>query len=522
MADDPKRPPPGAAPPPAAQPANVIGPWHGNAGDLRQQLGIAPQPAQPQPAQPQWQQPAQPPHAQPPQPYAPQPYAPQPQQPYAPQPQQPYAPQPQPYAPQPPPYAPQPQQPYAPQPPQPYAAQPYAQAPHQQSYAPQSQPPPPYAQTLPQAWSQPRRTHLAAAVRPPSGTGVVAMAVLSLRRALRLRIDANEVLDDERAAMLAAQPAITDGSQQAFMAWRRSVLFVAAVLMIPVALLHAIDNLKFEDGTPEVWKTLEYVSVAVETTFALFLWTQVGKWRAWRTQSRRLAWGWLLYFVTPFLVFLYPLASAVDYGQLDPASEHAAKVAIGVAIGAQAFLSLAPKIISLLQGLIRASIATKTLFPGASAPGWMMVIAAPLYMIIFYVFVLLPYHFTGSGLVALGTLLVLAAKGSLVRAGLQLTRPMADDVARRTTQRAQTLWMTLLLGGIAFIVGGLWALVSKASPLALVSFALSMGANILLLTLIATDALISGLDRARGVTPEESELADEAQRDVAAFTALRS
>jgi len=368
----------------------------------------------------------------------------------------------------------------------------------------------------------PRRTHLAQAVKPPTGTGVVAMALLSLRRALRLRIDANEVLDDERTAMLSAQPAITDESQQAFMAWRRSVLFVAALLMIPVAIFHAIDNLDFDATTPEVWKDLAYVSVAVEVGFALFLWTQVGKWRAWRTQSRRLAWGWLFYFLTPFLIFLYPLASAVDYSGIEASQSHAAKIAIGMAIGAQAFLSLAPKIISLLQGLIRASIATKTLFPGASAPGWMMVIAAPLYMIIFYVFVLLPYHFTGSGLVVIGTLLVLSAKGSLVRAGLRLTRPMTDEHARRATQRAQTLWMTLLLSGIGFIVAGLWELISKASVVSLASFALSMAANILLLTLIATDTLIAGLDRARGVTPEEEQLADEAKTDIAAFTALRS
>ncbi|HEY0253051.1 MAG TPA: hypothetical protein VGC41_16060, partial [Kofleriaceae bacterium] len=162
-----------------------------------------------------------------------------------------------------------------------------------------------------------------------------------------------------------------------------------------------------------------------------------------------------------------------------------------------------------------------TLFPGASAPGWMMVIAAPLYMIIFYVFVLLPYHFTGSELVVIGTLLVLAAKGTLVRAGLRLTRPMTDADAQHATHKAQMLWMTLLVAGIAFIVGGLWDLVAKASPLTVVNFALSMGANILLLTLIATDTIISGLDRARGVTPEESALAAEVQDDIAAFTALR-
>jgi len=177
-------------------------------------------------------------------------------------------------------------------------------------------------------------------------------------------------------------------------------------------------------------------------------------------------------------------------------------------------------VISLLQGLIRASIATKTLFPGATAPGWLMVIAAPLYMIVFYTFVLLPYHFTGSGYVVAGMLLVLAAKGSLVRAGLGLTRPMVGEAARAATSKTLRLWMGLLLAGAALIVGGLWSLVSRASPLTLINFALSMGANILLLTLIATDALITALDRARGTTPEEQRLADDAVAQVAAFTAV--
>ena len=118
---------------------------------------------------------------------------------------------------------------------------------------------------------------------------------------------------------------------------------------------------------------------------------------------------------------------------------------------AQALVSLAPKVISLLQGLIRASIATKTLFPGASAPGWLMVIAAPLYMIIFYIFVLLPYHFTGSGAVALGMVLVLSAKGTLVKAGLGLTRPLPAEIARVATKRTLSVWMGLFLAGVVCI-----------------------------------------------------------------------
>lgn len=479
------------------------------------------QPSPPHPASPaQPSYPAQP-HAYPP------PHAPPPGAPHGYAPQAGYA-----FPHAPPPGAPPGYAPQAGSPPSPhaYGAQPGYPAPHAYGAQPgypalhghghgappvHGTPPPVVPPSL-------RRTHLAAAVKPPTGHGAVAMAMLSMRRAFRLRIDANEVLDDERQQLLSSVPPVADDTQQAFLAWRRSVLFMAALLMIPVAILHAVTNLDFEDGTPEVWKTLSIVGVIVEGGFALFLWTQVGKWTSWRQQSRRLSWAWLVYFLTPFLVFLYPFASAVDYSGGDATTVHAMKVAVGIAVGAQAFISLAPKIISLLQGLIRASIATKTLFPGSSAPGWMMVIAAPLYMVIFYVFVLLPYHFTGSELVLVGTLLVLAAKSSLVRAGLRLTRPMTDEVARATTKRAQSLWMLLLMGGLGCIIGGLWDLISEASLLTIANFALSMGANILLLTLISTDALITALDRARGGTDEERALAAEAHTEIAAFTAVRA
>jgi hypothetical protein len=357
-------------------------------------------------------------------------------------------------------------------------------------------------------------------VQAPTGHGFGAMAALSLKRAFRLRIEPNEILDDERLAMAAARPPITDETQQAFLAWRRSVLFMAALLMVPVAFLHGYENLKDLDNLPSGWRTVTYVSVAIEVGFAIFLWTQVRRWTAWKRQARTLSWAWLAYFLTPFLVFLYPLASSLDFGEATGEQRHQMQLGVGVLIGAQALLSLAPKVISLLQGLIRASIATKSLFPGASAPGWLMVIAAPLYMIIFYIFVLLPYHFSGSGLVVLGMLLVIAAKSSLVGAGLRLTRPLRGDAARHAVKKTLRWWMTLLIAGAVCIVGGLWGLVSQASPLTLVNFGLSMGANILLLTLIATDALITALDRARGTTAEERQLADEAAAQVAAFTAV--
>lgn len=363
------------------------------------------------------------------------------------------------------------------------------------------------------------RTHLVSTVAAPKGAGFVAMAMLSMKRAFRLRIEPNEILEDERFAMARAKPPIADETQQAFLAWRRSVLFMAALFMIPLALLHSYDETRDLASMPPTWQNLTYLNVLVEIGFTIFLWTQVGRWTRWRKQSRALSWMWLIYFLTPFLMFLYPLASAVKLdGNITDAARHDVQLGLGALVGAQALFMLAPKVISLLQGLIRASIATKTLFPGAAAPGWLMVIAAPLYMIIFYLFVLLPYHFTGSGLVVGGLLLVLTAKSTLVRAGLGLTRPMTPQVAHRATHKALTIWMLLLIAGVVCIVAGLWSLLSRASALSLVTFALSMAANVLVLTLIATDTLITGLDRARGTTADERKLAEEAAAQVAAFT----
>src|SRR4029078_3537141 len=101
--------------------------------------------------------------------------------------------------------------------------------------------------------------------------------------------------------MTAARPPITDETQQAFLAWRRSVLFMAALLMIPVGILHSSENLQTREGVPEAAKTLTYVTVGIEAGFAVFLWTQVGRWTAWKRQARTLSWAWLLYFLTPVL-----------------------------------------------------------------------------------------------------------------------------------------------------------------------------------------------------------------------------
>src|SRR5690606_714009 len=92
----------------------------------------------------------------------------------------------------------------------------------------------------------------------PAGTDAVGFFRISLRRAFRLKIEPHEVLDDEREALLRAQPPVTSPEVQAFLTWRRSLLFVIAVLLVPLTILDGITTFSSDTATPglETLRTL--------------------------------------------------------------------------------------------------------------------------------------------------------------------------------------------------------------------------------------------------------------------------
>ena len=58
---------------------------------------------------------------------------------------------------------------------------------------------------------------------------------ISLKRAFRLNIKVDEVLPTERAHLEATAAHIVHPEQQAFLAWRRSVLLLVALMFIPLS-----------------------------------------------------------------------------------------------------------------------------------------------------------------------------------------------------------------------------------------------------------------------------------------------
>src|SRR5262245_6835807 len=227
---------------------------------------------------------------------------------------------------------------------------------------------------------------------------------ISLRRAFRLNIQTDEVLPAERAHLEAQASHITDPDQQAFLAWRRSVLLLVAIMFVPLSISRFFETF---DGPQVGWAArlvLMFPAIA-EAAFCVVAFEQLRNWAQWRRQRRVLFVAWVLYFVAPFLVYIYPLRTVptppeealMFYGQkIAGMTREQAALALGLKWGVIAMLALGPKVISLMPGLIRASIVTKLLFPGTTAPGWLMMMAAPFYALFAYIIVLLPYQVTAS------------------------------------------------------------------------------------------------------------------------------
>ena len=186
------------------------------------------------------------------------------------------------------------------------------------------------------------------------GSKFVAFLKISARRAFRLRIEPSEVLPSERTTLENSYPPIVDRNLQAFLAWRRSVLFLVASALIPLTIIGVIDALQSRKFTPIFF--VRGAPALAEGIFAWVCWSQLKKWSSWRQQRRKLFYGWLIFMLMPFVVFLYPLRTIFeDLG----GSSREKLLALGVegayrqavmpfVFAMLAMLQLAPKAISLM------------------------------------------------------------------------------------------------------------------------------------------------------------------------------
>lgn len=331
---------------------------------------------------------------------------------------------------------------------------------------------------------------------------------ISLWRAFRLQIKSSEVLRSERKTLAADAEHIVDPEQQAFLAWRRSVLLLVAIAFVPLTVLRFIEAFQGPQ-VPIGARIFLLLPAFAEGLFCLIAFDQLKNWTKWKQQRRVLLIAWALYTLAPFLVYLYPFRDAYDglaMGILRQAAEiggglrvavtkDTAGMAVGLAFGFKALLVLGPKVVSLMPGLIRASIVSKLLFPGMSAPGWLMILAAPFYALLVYIIVLIPYQLTGSWYFVGGIVGLLSAQVFIAWSGQVFTSPLDADDAHHKIHRAWLAYILLMCVAGGFIVLGLFDFIDRLDLgiIRIFSSVVSFFANVLLLTLIFTDGIVGGM-----------------------------
>lgn len=380
----------------------------------------------------------------------------------------------------------------------------------------------------------PRQPDPADSIEEVPGSQFVSFLKISSKRAFRLRIEPREVLPAERRSLERASPPITDMNLQAFLAWRRSVLFLVAVALVPLTIIGLIDAMALK--MPTALRVVKLAPAITEALFCWICWNQLKRWAHWRTQRRKLFWGWVLFMATPFVVFLYPLSTVVReaagdvrgtlgmLGALGPAGmkRATAQAVMPFVFAMIAMLQLAPKAISLMPGLIRSSLVIKLLFPGSTAPGWMIVLVTPLYALLAYVILIVPYQFTGSGYFIAGVIGIVIGQAVLARAGFKLATPLTEEEALRHIRRVRLYYMFVMLVSAVLIVVALGSLVD-AKMLRWTDVAtavLKFETNVLILTMIGADLVVTNLDRARAQTAGRAHVEEQTEVKIAAFVSL--
>ena len=356
---------------------------------------------------------------------------------------------------------------------------------------------------------------------------------ISLKRAFRLDIHADEVLPTERAVLETQAAHVHDPEHQAFLAWRRSVLLMVALMFVPLTISRFIEAF---DGPPihSVGRAFHLLPAFAELAFCIVAFDQLRNWAQWRRQRRILFIAWALYFLAPFFVYLYPWRTAFDSslsGALEATTfggvqlaQHKAQVHLvaGMVFGVAALLALGPKVISLMPGLVRASIVAKLQFPGTTAPGWLIMLAAPLYALFAYIIVLLPYQITGSWQFIAGNAGVLLAQVFIGTAGRRLTTPMSREESYHRIHATWLWYIAIIVVSLGFMAYGFYEFVHELhlGVVRVITSILTIVSNVLLDTLIGTDAIVAAMAHFRkkhAPDPTREHLLREAEAKLDVF-----
>lgn len=350
------------------------------------------------------------------------------------------------------------------------------------------------------------------------------LAMRFLARAFSGNFQTRRAEDDERQQLAAAEPPVLDPLAQDYVAWRRAALWVAGVLLAIGALIAVVEhrsvaehiayaqgaaagqqlagadlqqviaqvaegfgkqNLAIIDGLQEF---LLFVKMAVATLTLLAAW----KWMRVRRSRSFARWGWLVVLVLPLLVAAWPWGQLLDFSHLDGnqwgqavQNSKLVKQQVALAIAAVLMTTIAPKLIALFPGIMRSSLALKTLLPEAAAPGWLAVVFAPFLVGFLLLVVSFLSQVQGSWLLLAGVVALAFGPVYYVRKAADLVRPHAAEEVGTVVGGVRSVAGAANLIGVVLLVWYLFDLDDVTWPTAIHMLLEALGGIFLTMVVIS-------------------------------------
>ncbi|MCB9733672.1 MAG: hypothetical protein H6745_13815 [Deltaproteobacteria bacterium] len=289
------------------------------------------------------------------------------------------------------------------------------------------------------------------AARPPTqGSPFWHMVKVLLVRAFHSDLEPVEVLPDEVGPL--SRDNVHGGSEplRRVLLWRRAALLVAFLFQIPPLIVRIINaGVALGENGQDIAAGLEFFLVLLELGVLVAIYAAMRRWASWHRSRRVLLWTWAASFLAPFLFSLVPLRSVYA-----PNADGPQGLIFGAFLGVAVFIQLAPKVLALIPGILRAAIIAKAAFPMSSMPGRVIQIAAPFDSLLMFVVLILPYQMTGGGWMVPAILLLTLAPIFFYVGGKRLAKPHTLELALKDigwTRRGAIAGN--LLGGLCLVVG---------------------------------------------------------------------
>jgi hypothetical protein len=197
---------------------------------------------------------------------------------------------------------------------------------------------------------------------------------------------------------------------------------------------------------------LELLRLAALYALPLTAYLAARSWDRHRRSRTILLRGWLIAFMTPLVLALFPFTWRVDLSAQDAALAAQTGNLLSLLGAVAVYVTLMPAVLSLIPGVLRACLRVKALLPESILPGWFLVASTPLYVLLFLVIFSTVNQLAGNLLLVLA---VLALAGApvlyIVNAGT-FTRPLHTEEDRAKIGRIQKLVALVTAAGLGLLV----------------------------------------------------------------------